>query len=50
MSKGNDKNVGSIEDDVMSQEAFNELIDNFEVVATLTMYGRKSIKHYVKKM
>ena len=49
-NKTSDKNVGSIEDDVMSQEAFNELIDNFEVVATLTMYGRKSIKHYVKKM
>lgn len=40
----------NIEEDVMPQEAFNELIDNFEVVATLTMYGRKSIKHYVKKM
>lgn len=50
INKTSDKNVGSIEDDVMSQEAFNELIDNFEVVATLTMYGRKSIKHYVKKM
>lgn len=40
----------NIEKDIMSEEAFNELIDNFEVVATLTMYGRKSIKHYVKEM
>lgn len=48
-NKTSDKNVAT-EDDVMSQEAFNELIDNFEVVATLTMYGRKSIKYYVKKM
>ena len=49
-NKTSDKNVVNIEDDVMSQEAFNELIDNFEVVATLTMHGRKSIKHYVKEM
>ena len=49
-NKTSDKNVANIEDETMSQEAFNELIDNFEVVATLTMYGRKSIKHYVKEM
>lgn len=49
-NKTSDKNVANIEDEIMSQEAFNELIDNFEVVATLTMYGRKSIKHYVKEM
>lgn len=48
-NKTGNKNVAT-EDDVMSQEAFNELIDNLEVVATLTMYGRKSIKHYVKEM
>ena len=40
----------SIEEDVMSEEAFNELIDNFEVVEKITMFGRKSIKYYVKKM
>ena len=50
INKTSDKNVANIEDEIMSQEAFNELIDNFEVVATLTMYGRKSIKHYVKEM
>lgn len=49
-NKTSDDNVANIEDEIMSQEAFNELIDNFEVVATLTMYGRKSIKHYVKEM
>ena len=49
-NKTSDKNVANIEGEIMSQEAFNELIDNFEVVATLTMYGRKSIKHYVKEM
>ena len=49
-NKTSDENVANIEDEIMSQEAFNELIDNFEVVATLTMYGRKSIKHYVKEM
>lgn len=40
----------SIEEDIMSEEAFNELIDNFEVVEKITMFGRKSIKYYVKKM
>lgn len=48
-NKASDKNVANVEG-IMSQEAFNELIDNLEVVATLTMYGRKSIKHYVKEM
>ena len=43
--EGNDTNVGS-----MTEEAFNELIDNFEVVAHLTMYGRKGIKENVKKL
>ena len=36
--------------DIMSEEAFNELIDNFEVVETLTEYGRKAIKQNVKKL
>ena len=48
--KGTDTNVGSIEEDIMSEEAFNELIDNFEVVETLTIYGRKAIKQNVKKL
>lgn len=36
--------------DIISEEAFNELIDNFEVVETLTEYGRKAIKQNVKKL
>ena len=36
--------------DIMSEKAFNELIDNFEVVETLTEYGRKAIKQNVKKL
>ena len=38
------------ENDIMSEEAFNELIDNFEVVKTLTESGRKAIKQNVKKL
>ena len=45
-----DTNVGSIEEDIMNEEAFNELIDSFEVVETLTIYGRKAIKQNVKKL
>ena len=37
-------------EETMSEEAFNELIDNFEVVAYLTEYGRKGIKDNVKKL
>ena len=40
-----DKNVAN-----MTEEAFNEIINNFEVVAHLTMYGRKGIKENVKKL
>ena len=38
------------EEDIMSEEAFNELIDNFEIVNTLTEYGRKAIKQNVKNL
>lgn len=41
----NDKNVVN-----MTEEAFNEIIDNFEVVAYLTEYGRRGIKENVKKL
>lgn len=37
-------------EETMTEEAFNELIDNFEVAAYLTMYGRKGIKDNVKKL
>ena len=40
----------NLEEDIMSEEAFNELIDNLEVVETLTLYGRKGIKENVKKL
>ena len=43
--KESDKNVVN-----MTEEAFNEIIDNFEVVAYLTEYGRKGIKENVKKL
>ena len=35
---------------IMSEEAFNELIANIEVVSKLTLYGRKNIKYYFKKL
>lgn len=35
---------------IMSEEAFNELIANIEVVSKLTPYGRKNIKHYFEKL
>lgn len=35
---------------IMSEEAFNELIDNIEVVSQLTLYGRKNIKYYFEKL
>lgn len=34
----------------MTEEAFNEIIDNFEVVAYLTVYGRRGIKENVKRL
>lgn len=36
--------------EIMSEEAFNELIDNLEIVEKLTLYGRKNIKYYFKKL
>lgn len=48
--KISDTNDDSIKEDIMSEEAFNELIDNFEIVNTLTEYGRKAIKQNVKNL
>ena len=42
--------MSNVEEDIMSEEAFNELIDNFEIVGTLTEYGRKAIKQNVKNL
>lgn len=36
--------------DLMSEEAFNELIDGLEYVERLTEYGRRNIKYYVQKL
>lgn len=36
--------------EIMSEEAFNELIDDLEIVEKLTLYGRKNIKYYFKKL
>lgn len=33
---------------VMSQEAFNELINGFEYVGNLTKYGKENIKYHVQ--
>lgn len=35
---------------IMSEEAFNELIDGFEYVSNLTDYGRTNIKYHVQKL
>ena len=42
--------MSNIEETKMTDKAFNELIDNFEVVGHLTVYGRKAIKQKVKEM
>lgn len=39
-----------LEEDLMSEEAFEELIRNIELVEHMTLYGRKAIKQNVKKM
>lgn len=36
--------------ELMSEEAFNELIDGLEYVERLTEYGRRNIKYYVQKL
>lgn len=39
-----------MKENIMSEEAFYELINGLEVVERLTMYGRKNIKYHVKKL
>lgn len=36
--------------ELMSKEAFIELIDNLEIVKELSSYGVKNIKYYFKKL
>ena len=38
------------EEEIMSEEAFKELIDNLEIIEKLTPYGRKAIKYWVTKL
>lgn len=35
---------------VMSEEAFNELINGFEYVGNLTEYGKENIKYHVQRL
>lgn len=48
--KLNGLNDNLYKNETMSEEAFNEIIDNFEVVAYLTEYGRRGIKENVKRL
>ena len=38
------------DEEIMSEEAFKELIDNLEIIEKLTPYGRKAIKYWVNKL
>lgn len=35
---------------LMNEETFNELVENLEILENLTLYGRKNIKYYIKKI
>lgn len=39
-----------MKENMMSEEAFNELINGFEYVATLTKYGRENIKYHIQRL
>ncbi len=39
-----------MKENIMSEEAFDELINGFEYVGNLTEYGRKNIKYHVQKL
>lgn len=38
------------EKEIMSEEAMNELINGFEIVRSLTEYGRKNIKYHFQRL
>ena len=38
------------EEEIMCKEAFDELINNLEIVEKLTLYGKKSIKYWATKL
>lgn len=35
---------------MMSQEAFNEIVDGFEYIRTLTEWGSKNIKKHIQRL
>ena len=35
---------------MMSEEAFNEIVDGFEYIRTLTEWGSKNIKHHIQRL
>lgn len=39
-----------VEKEVISEEAFNEIVDGFEFVEKLTPYGRKNLKYHIKRL
>ena len=34
----------------ISEEAFEELVNGLEFIESFTLYGRKSLKHHIKKL
>ena len=39
-----------MKENMMSEEAFNELVNGFEYVATLTKYGRENMKYHIQRL
>lgn len=39
-----------MKENTMNEETFNELVNSFEYVATLTEYGRKNIKYHIQRL
>lgn len=39
-----------LSEEIMCKEAFDELINNLEIVEKLTLYGKKSIKYWATKL
>lgn len=37
-------------EEIMSKEAFEEIIDNIEIISNLTLYARKNIKYYFNRL
>ena len=39
-----------MQEKIMSEEAFNEIVDGLEFVEKLTLYGRKNLKCHIKRL